>query len=207
MRRIPQNAGGLLPLKLLLAMLWLIAAFAPTASAKDIEWQPQRTWVFVVGTLEWKDTESFDSFPKENRRDRELVGFFRQQGVPSSQIIYLQDEQATTRRIQNALVSQLSKTREGDTLFLYYTGHGYEAENGRVYFASYDAGDEGNPGWSVNSIPATIERYFKGSRGFLTADCCFSGALANAVRARRSRISYAVFTSATSDKTSTGNWT
>lgn len=207
MRRVSQAARGLLPIKLLLATLWLVAAFASTASAKDIEWQPQRTWVFVVGTLEWKDKESFDSFPKENRRDKELVGFFRQQGVPSAQIIYLQDEQATTRRIQNALVSQLSKTKEGDTLFLYYTGHGYEAENGRVYFASYDAGDEGNPGWAVNSIPATIERYFKGSRAFLTADCCFSGALTNAVRARRSSISYAVFTSATSDETSTGNWT
>ncbi len=30
-------------------------------------WSPERTWVFVVGTLEWKHAEYFDPFPKENR--------------------------------------------------------------------------------------------------------------------------------------------
>lgn len=198
---------GLLPIKLLIAALWLLGVTTYAAAATGIEWQPQRTWVFVVGTLEWKDKESFSSFPKENRRDRELVRFFRQRGVPDSQIIYLQDREATTRRIRQALLSLLSKTQEGDTLFLYYTGHGYKNDRGRAYFASYDANDEDNPGWAVDSITATVERYFKGSRAFLTADCCFSGALADSVRALRSRISYAVFTSATSDKTSTGNWT
>jgi Caspase domain len=207
MRRVSLYARGLLPFKLLLAALWLVGTMSAAASASDIDWQPQRTWVFVVGTLEWKDKESFDSFPKENRRDRELVRFFRQRGVPDAQIIYLQDREATTRRIRQSLLSLLSKTKEGDTLFLYYTGHGYKTDEGRAYFASYDANDEDNPGWAVDSIPAMIERYFKGSSAFLTADCCFSGALADAVRARRSSISYAVFTSATSDKTSTGNWT
>jgi hypothetical protein len=207
MRRLPTGMRGLLPLKLLFALLWVLTIAAPATSAQERDWQPQRTWVFVVGTLEWKDKESFESFPKENRRDRELARFFREQGVPGEQIVYLQDRAATTRRIQNELRSLLSKTQEGDTLFLYYTGHGYKNEDGRAYFASYDANDEDNPGWAVDSIPATVERYFKGANAFLTADCCFSGALADAVRARRSKISYAVFTSATSDDISTGNWT
>lgn len=196
------------PTKLLLAALLLLTAMPLSAFARDIDWQPQRTWVFVVGILEWKDSETFDSFPKEERRDKELVSFFRGQGVPDSQIIYLQDKQATTRRIQNALAAMLSKTKEGDTLFFYYTGHGFKDDEGRAYFASYDAGDEGNPGWAVNSIPATIERGFKGERAFLAADCCYSGSLADAVRRRRKgEISYAVFTSSTSDEVSTSNWT
>lgn len=207
MRRLCEGARGLLRVKLLFGLLWIVTLATPAASAQERDWQPQRTWVFVVGTLQWKDKESFESFPQENRRDRELVRFFREQGVPSEQIVYLQDRAATTRRIKNELVSLLSKTREGDNLFLYYTGHGYKNENGRAYFASYDANDEDNPGWAVDSIPSTVERYFKGASAFLTADCCFSGALADAVRARRSRISYAVYTSATSDKLSTGNWT
>jgi hypothetical protein len=160
-----------------------------------------------VGVLEWKDKDTFDSFPKENRLDRELVRFFRERGVPETQIIYLQDRQATTSKIRQSLLSLLSKTKAGDTLFLYYTGHGYKSEGGRAYFASYDASEETNPGWAVDSIPAMLERYFKGSRAFLTADACFSGALAEAVRARPTKISYAVFASATSDNTSTGNWT
>lgn len=207
MRRLYEVARGLLRVKLLFGLLWIVIIATPAASAQERDWQPQRTWVFVVGTLQWKDKETFESFPQENRRDRELVRFFREQGVPAEQIVYLQDRAATTRRIKNELVSLLSKTQEGDTLFLYYTGHGYKNDDGRAYFASYDANDEDNPGWAVDSIPSTVERYFKGSSAFLTADCCFSGALADSVRARRSRISYAVYTSATSDKLSTGNWT
>lgn len=207
MRRLSGGIRGLFPVKLLFLLMWLLAITAQAAPAQEPDWQPQRTWVFVVGTLEWQDRETFESFPKENRRDRELVRFFREQGVPGEQIVYLEDRAATTIRIQNARRSLLSKTKEGDTLFLYYTGHGYKNDDGRAYFASYDANDEGNPGWAVDSIPATIERYFKGERAFLTADCCFSGALAERVRARPGRVSYAVFTSATSDKISTGNWT
>lgn len=211
MRRLSAGMRGLLPVKLLFLLLWLLAATAaPAAPLQERGWQAQRTWVFIVGILEWQDKETFESFPKKDRRDRELVQFFRDQGVPADQIVYLQDRAATTRRIQSALASLLSKTQEGDTLFLYYTGHGYRAENGRAYFASYDASEEdNNSGWAVDSIPATVERYFKGANAFLTADCCFSGALTDGVRARRgnSNISYAVFTSATSDKLSTGNWT
>ncbi|MBD0372421.1 MAG: caspase family protein [Pyrinomonadaceae bacterium] len=207
MRRLYAGARRLLPLKLPFVMLLMLAGAAPETSAQERDWQPQRTWVFVVGTLQWKDRETFPSFPQEERRDRELVKFFREQGVPAEQIVYLQDRAATTARIQTALRALLSKTQPGDTLFLYYTGHGFKDDDGRAYFASYDAGDEGNTGWPVDSIPAAVERYFKGERAFLTADCCFSGALAEQVRALRSRISYAVFTSATSDITSTGNWT
>ncbi|HKS27437.1 MAG TPA: hypothetical protein VJS44_06435 [Pyrinomonadaceae bacterium] len=204
MRELSTGMRRLVRLKLLVLLLFVTAG---SVYAQAPDWQPQRTWVFVVGTLEWKDSETFESFPKENRRDAELVRFFRDQGVPREQIVYLQDRAATTARIQRELRLLLSKTQEGDTLFLYYTGHGYKNDDGKAYFASYDANDEGNPGWAVDSIPATIERFFKGERAFLTADCCYSGALAERVRALSGRVSYAVFTSATSDKVSTGNWT
>lgn len=208
MRRLYTGARALLSVKLLFLTAWLLVLTTEAAAAQQPEWQPQRTWVFVVGTLEWKDKETFESFPKENRLDRELVRFFRRQGVPPGQIVYLEDRAATTRRIQSSLRALLSRTGPGDTLFLYYTGHGYKDDEGRAYFASYDANDEDNPGWAVDSIPAVLERYFKGERAFLTADCCFSGALAEGVRALGpSRISYAVYASTTSDKISTGNWT
>lgn len=207
MKRLSTGVRRPLCVRLLFALAWLFLLTTGAAKAQEPDWQPQRTWVFVVGTLEWKDKESFESFPKENRLDRELVRFFRAQGVPPGQIVYLEDRAATTARIQNSLRALLMKTRPGDTLFLYYTGHGYKDDEGRAYFASYDANDEGNPGWAVDSIPATIERHFKGERAFLTADCCFSGALAELVRAQPGGISYAVFASTTSDKISTGNWT
>ena len=34
----------------------------------------------------------FGSFPVKNRRDAALVDFFKQSGVPDTQIVYLQDK-------------------------------------------------------------------------------------------------------------------
>jgi hypothetical protein len=102
----------------------------------------------------------------------------------------------------------LGKTRRGDFLFIYYTGHGYKDEDtGEAYLASYDAGDPGIPGWHVASIPESIERRFKGDRAFLVLDNCYSGALVESVRARARRVSYAVLTSASSNQVSTAEWT
>ncbi len=192
------------------ALLLLVYTFIPASSAlaRERDWEPQRTWVFVVGALRFKHTDMFDSFPQQNRRDAELVAFFRKQGVPAPQIVYLRDAQATSARIQSALAKHLSRAGKGDWLFLYYTGHGYKVDDDEAYLASYDAGDEDVPGWPVASIPASIERYFKGARAFLTLDNCYSGALAEAVReSAGGRTSYAVLTSSTADKLSTAEWT
>lgn len=194
---------------LLVAALLLMSA-APASARSEVgrDWQPERTWVFVIGTLEWKHEEMWDSFPKEKRRDRELVNFFRRQGVPPAQVVYLRDDQATERRIKDSLSRHLGRARPGDFLFLYYTGHGYQDEDsGDTYLASWDAGDEGVRGWAVHSIPASIERHFKGDRALIVLDNCYSGALTRTVRRMQSRVSYAVLTSSTSNQVSTANWT
>src|SRR5882672_126834 len=101
--------------KFCLALFVLLASgfcFGSNAIAQTRDWQPQRTWVFVVGTLQWKHRDMFDSFPEKNRRDAQLVEFFRQQGVPSQQLVYLQDAQATTRQVENSFAAFLTKARE-----------------------------------------------------------------------------------------------
>ncbi len=191
------------------AILFLfIATFAAQqVLANDIRWRPQKTWVFVVGTLEWKDSEAFPSFPKANRRDAQLVRFFRQKGVSASHVVYLVDKQATTSRSQAALDRMLAQTAPGDLLFFYFTGHGYQSEDGKkTFFATYDASDN-RAGWSVDAIVGTIARRFRGDRVILAADCCYSGALVDRVRRTRSRQSFACFASSTSKDSSTANWT
>lgn len=170
-------------------------------------WQPQRTWVFVVGILQWEHKELFDSFPQKNRRDAQLVEFFRQQGVPSSQLVFLKDSQATTRRVETSFPAFLSKTGPDDLLVFYYTGHGYKSEDEQTtYFATYDDSAD-TVGWATDAIIRDIEKYFKGSRALLTADTCFSGTLAQQTRQLGRRVSYATLASATSNHTSTENWT
>jgi hypothetical protein len=164
-----------------------------------------KTWVFVVGILEWQDSKNFGSFPKKNRRDVELVNYFKSIGVPTNQIIYLQDKSATTNYIQSSLVNFLKQTQPGDFLFLYYCGHGYNSDE-ETFFASYDA-SKNVEGWKVNSIVSSIEQNFRGDKVFLTADCCNSGSLAKAVTEINSKLSYAVLASSDCSETSTGNWT
>ena len=203
---ISHRRGG----KLCLALFVLLGCglfSGSNAIAQTRDWQPQRTWVFVVGTLQWKHRDMFDSFPQKNRRDAQLVEFFRQQGVPAQQLVYLQDAQATTRQVKTAFAAFLAKAREGDLLFVYYCGHGYKSDDARTtFFATYDAGDD-TPGWSTDSIVRDVEKYFKGSRAFLTADCCYSGSLAQQARRLSQRVSFACLTSSSASQLSTGNWT
>lgn len=188
-------------------MVLFAAMFSASVSIEAADWEPNRTWVFCVGLLEWKDSESFASFPKENRRDERLLKVLKDRGVPASQIVYLKDRAATTSRIATEFANLLARTREGDTLIVYYEGHGYKDDDRKTYFASWDVDDGSNKGWAVSSVPQTIERSFKGSTAIIAMDNCYSGAMIDAVRAAKRRVSYAVMASSSASQSSTGNWT
>src|ERR1044072_8278319 len=68
------------------------------------KWNPQRTWVFFAGLLEWEDSKNLASFPQKNRRDQVWLDELRKRGVPETQIVYLKDGQGTTARIQAELI-------------------------------------------------------------------------------------------------------
>jgi hypothetical protein len=198
-------------LKRLVIILFLSALGASAqvvGREADQNWQPSRTWVVAVGILEWQHSDSWDSFPQAGRKDAELVEFFKQAGVPQNQILFLKDREATKERIQRSMARLLARAQEGDMLIFYFTGHGAQDERGATYFANYDADDDfAQTAWSVRSIFDTIERNFRGSKVLLTADCCYSGALANEAARRKTSISYAVLTSSRSNSLSTANWT
>ena len=188
---------------------FLLAQFlAPLpASASELGWQPEKTWVFVVGVLSWKHSEMFGSFPVKNRRDNALVGFFKERGVPESQIVYLKDKQATQQRIDTAFTEQLKKLGANDLLIVYYAGHGSKSDDGNdVYLASYDAGDDDVEGWSINSIPGQINGS-KCSRVLWLIDCCYSGQAGLAITKQSKGPAYAAVTSSAASESSTEHWT
>lgn len=178
----------------------------PRQTSAQNEWNPSKTWVFFVGLLEWKDSKEFASFPQKNRRDQILLEVLRGRGVPENQMLYLKDGAATTAAIQKAFENFLRRAQPDDWVFVYYCGHGYKsADNTETFLASYDATPE--DGWRVNSIPETIDKTFKGSHAVIMLDNCYSGAMAHAVKNRRSPIAYAVLASSHFNSFSTGNWT
>ena len=180
---------------------------APSAPANELGWQPEKTWVFVVGVLGWKNSDMFGSFPVKNRRDAALVDFFKKSGVPASQIVNLQDKKATQQRIDNAFTEQLKKLRPDDLLIVYYAGHGTKSEDGNdVHLASYDAGDDDVDGWSVNSIPGKIKES-KAGRVLWFIDCCYSGQAALAITRHAVGPAYACVTSSAASESSTEHWT
>jgi hypothetical protein len=173
----------------------------------DHDWRPEHTWVVVVGTLEWKNEDQFDPFPKERRRDAALVRFFEQAGVPAGHIVYLRDRAAHLRQIEEALTTHLAQAQPGDFLFFYYCGHGYLLDSGAGCLACYDAGDEGLPDWEMAAVPALIDQHFRGSHALLAIDSCYSGNLAASLARRRGPLAYACLTSSSASEMSTGNWT
>jgi|688.fasta_scaffold01718_17 hypothetical protein len=176
-------------------------------SQETVLGQPKKMWVFAVGLIEWAD-EQFTEFPQENRQDVKLVQAFQELGVPRNQIVYLQDEKATTERVEREFKKFLLKPAEDDMLILYYCGHGYNiGDQTQTYLATYDASDEKfgiRIGWFLD----TLERLFKGERVLIAADHCCSGGLAESLNVLKpSRLSYAAFCSAHVNSESTDAWT
>jgi hypothetical protein len=200
------------PLKLFIVMVVSAIVGTERLEAKTkLDWNPEKTTVFVVGLLEWEHADIWSSFPEcqKDRRDQQLVEYFRDAGVPDERIVYLCDSEATKSAVQQAFRKVLEGTRDGELLIFYFCGHGYwNAETNQTYFATYDAGEKDESAWNVASIFNAIEKQFHGSRALLLADCCHSGALYDGVRQHRdSRIKYAALTSSYCHNTSTGNWT
>lgn len=175
----------------------------------EVDWRPAQTRVFAVGVLQWQNPDIWPGMPaaQHNRRDAQLVQHFKSAGVTDDRISYLQDRQATRDRIQKELVGQLAKTKPGELLIFYFAGHGFrDHKTHTVHFANYDAGD-GDTAWPVKSIFDTLEANFHGSHVLLMVDCCYSGALVDEARARKSRLNYACLCSSHAHNSSTGAWT
>ena len=195
--------------KIFPVFLTILLFFGAVSAQNSRSWDPARTWVYFVGLLEWQNSESFASFPQLNRRDEVLLNVLRAQGVPEKQIIYLKDSEAPIAKVKETFPKFLRQAKAGDTVIVYFCGHGYKSEdNKKTYLVTYDA-SETKMGWDVEALTDELEKNFKGESAILMVDNCFSGALTEAVKARSSssNISYAVMTSSPSNSSSTGNWT
>ncbi len=187
-----------------------VCAGAQTGSSiierRDLGWRPAQTWAFIVGILEWKSGDDFAPFPKHDRRDARFVQVLKDKGVPASQIMYLQDRKATIGVVNRELPRFLQQAKPGDWVIVYYAGHGYKENDGKAYFATYDASDD-TPGWMMRSVPEMIDSNFKGSHAVIALDNCYSGAMAELVEETQHRVSYGVFASSQASALSTENWT
>lgn len=191
----------------LLCALLVACPVRSSAAQQSLGIDPAHTYALVVGVLEWKNGEDWSSFETTYRRDEMLVEHLKKRGITGQHLIYLKDKAATLAAIRASLELVISRAAAGDTLLVYYCGHGF-LEAGEGYFANYDITDTQKTYWSMTEIVDTIQAKFPGTRAILLADCCHSGRLAENVQKRTStRISYGVFCSSSAAESSTGNWT
>jgi hypothetical protein len=186
------------------AFFFCLVALGGRAQSTET-WDPQTTWVFAVGVIRFDDP-TIPTYPEKGRVDAQLMTAFARRGVPKDHLVFLRDSQATEARIMQRLADTLAQTRPGDTFIFYYTGHGsrdYQDPARPVSFVPYDSATD----WPLKGLLDTIEHDFHGHLALLTADCCYSGGLAEEARRHPGPIAFAALTSAQPTSTSTGEWT
>jgi Caspase domain/Domain of unknown function (DUF4384) len=111
--------------------------------------------------------------------------------VPQSNIVYLQDAQATGDSIRKALADLNSKVQEGDRVFVHFSGHGTrypDPQNGGCVEAllAYDGGQKGTlTNREMSDLLKPITE--KTDKLFVMYDACHSGGIVNAASPLRSR--------------------
>jgi hypothetical protein len=166
---------------------------------------PARTWTVLVGVLEWTSS-AYKRFPKHSRQDVVFDQTLKAWGVPDRQRRLLLDGEATKSAIVDALRDTVRAARPGDTVVFYYAGHGSGPATD-ASLAPYDADfDTRSSILRVDEL-ASILSSLRSASVLLTADCCFSGALASAAAKLNVQGIPAAVLASVDGSRSTSNWT
>ncbi len=102
-------------------------------------------------------------------------------GYPPEQVKLLRDDQATKAGTLAALDDLASRAGEGDTVFIFYCGHGAPGEDGNYYFVSHDARIRGGrvvAGTGVSEAELIEKlRAIQARRVLVTLNTCYSGSV------------------------------
>ena len=111
--------------------------------------------------------------------------------VPSGNIRYLQDEQATGSNIRQALRELTERVQDGDRVFIHYSGHGtrYNDAAAGGCVEALLAHDGGQSGIITNREMADLLKTItnKTDKLFVMYDACHSGGLVQSAAAARTR--------------------
>ena len=180
-----------------------------SASAEEAsQWPEKKTWVMMVGLLEWENPGAHPNMTKRDREDQVLYDTFIKRGVPKEQITFLKDKDATLENIKKEFSTLLKKTKKGDFLITYFSGHGTVNKRGEGFFVNYDAPKRTFKGyWKVSDVFKQIEEEFNGGQILMTADCCFSGTLSEELKKLETKKGYACLASSLCTVESADLWT
>lgn len=191
------------PIAWMTVVVSLIGAFGGVNALHGSEpaaWEPHKTRVFIVSLARFSG-DRLPSFSPQDRLDDGFVDLFKNRGVPASQILFLKDEQATTKNIKSQFEDFLRHSKPDETLFFYFGSHGdYDPETAQYDYCTFNGTLSFD--WTFNSI----EHNFKGSHAILTTDCCHSGGIVELLGKRNPKIAYACLSSTYAHQTAWSGW-
>lgn len=134
----------------------------------------KRKWAVVIGIERYRKTASVQFAERDARTMRDYLTNYL--GVPKENTITLINETATKAEIEVMIKDRLrGLIREGDTLYLYYAGHGIPADEA-PYLLPHD-GDPDSPAITAYPIDALYRDLdqLPAKDIFVFLDTCFSG--------------------------------
>ena len=134
----------------------------------------RRKWAVIIGIERYRKSAPVQFAESDARTMRDYLTNYI--GVPEENTITLINDMATKAEIEVTIKDRLKGLfREGDTLYLYYSGHGIPADE-TPYLLPYD-GDSESPKITAYSIDALYNDLdqLPAKNIFVFLDTCFSG--------------------------------
>ena len=104
----------------LISALAFVSSAAPADAGAMSEWPVKKTWVMMVGVLDYKNPDAYTNMGTRDRRDQTLYDALLECGVPKKQTIFLKEKDATLANVEKEFASLLKKTRKGDFLIVFF---------------------------------------------------------------------------------------
>ena len=169
-------------LKLTLLALLLVSIAAPGYAADT-------SWAVVIGISEYKNLpeDQWLRFAHEDARSFADHLKSRFVGVPPENVKFLLNQDATSENIKDALGSWLpDRVAAGDTIYIYFAGHGVVDKTDAAYFVTYDTNPDrlyatAYPMLEMKRIISNLPHRHL----ILISDACKSGSIGREARTSR----------------------
>ncbi|MBK8491853.1 MAG: tetratricopeptide repeat protein [Saprospirales bacterium] len=172
-------------MRILLLPVLLFATLTLHAQIPSLGGDGPKTWAVIAGISDYKDPEITD-LHFAHRDAKAFYDFLTSPAggsVPGEQVQLFLNEKATNAAICTALYGLVQKVKEGDQVFIYFSGHGDVEINGMFGFLlPYDSPPRVYVTGAIDlsflqRIIATLSNQNK-AQVFMVADACHSGQLA-----------------------------
>jgi uncharacterized caspase-like protein len=166
--------------RLFLGSLLLLAAQAPAIVAQDASSPPEgNSWALLIGAQDYAQASKLSYIVNDVRQLADTL--LRYGGYERARVEQITDEgtpesQPTKAALERAIPRFLARVKAGDHVLIYFSGHGFRAEDGRLFLAPLDC-DPKRPaetGVSASWLREQLEAC-PGAVKLLILDSCHAG--------------------------------